>query len=315
LSKIKDFWQQSIEKLDKSKAMFLFRKIGFPGLPGVPFYVVFRFFFRQLLREAIALRSAATAYSFFLALFPAMIFLFTLIPYIPVDNLQEEIIALMKQYMPGNAFQTIEVTLNDIILRKRGHLLSLGVIFSLYFASNGINTLLVAFNRNLKRPWWKKYSIAISLTFTISFLLIIAISLQIGGELFISYFKDSMIFGGSWVLHAIWFFKLITTLLLSIAAISILYYYATVKEERFRFFSPGAYVATILVVLVSYGFGYYVENFAQYNRLYGSIGAIIVLLIWLYLSAMSLISGYEFNQSVIKAKARQKYFDPGKKDN
>ena len=91
---------------------------------------------------------------------------------------------------------------------------------------------------------------------------------------------------------------------MSITAISILYYFATIKEERFRYFSPGAYLATILVVLVSYGFGYYVENFAQYNRLYGSIGAIIVLLVWLYLSALSLITGYEFNQSIVKAKAQ-----------
>ena len=210
----------------------------------------------------------------------------------------------MKQYMPANVFETIEETLSDIILKKRGSLLSLGFVLSIYFASNGINTLLVAFNRLLKRAWWKKYMISISLTFVISFMMLLAMMFQIGGELFISYFRDSMLFSGSWVIHAIWIFKLLVTLVMSITAISILYYFATIKEERFRYFSPGAYLATILVVLVSYGFGYYVENFAQYNRLYGSIGAIIVLLVWLYLSALSLITGYEFNQSIVKAKAQ-----------
>ena len=278
--------------------------ISFPGFAGVPLYGVIRFFYTQLMRESIALRSGATAYSFFLSLFPALIFLFTLIPYFPIENLYQEIVFLMNEYMPANVFQTIETTLSDIILKKRGSLLSLGFILSIYFASNGINTLLVAFNRKLKRPWWKKYLIAVSLTFAISFMILIAMSFQIGGEVFISYFKDSMIFQGNWVVYFIWTFKLLITLFMSITAISLLYFFATVKEERFRFFSHGAYLATILVVLVSYGFGYYVENFAQYNRLYGSIGAIIVLLVWLYLSALSLITGYEFNQSIVKAKAQ-----------
>ncbi len=292
------------EKMKQKKVVVYLLNISFPGFAGVSLYGVIRFFYTRLMNESIALRSAATAYSFFLSLFPGLIFLFTLIPYIPIENLHQEIINLMNQYMPANVFDTIETTINDIILKKRGRLLSLGIVLSIYFASNGINTLLVAFNRRLMRAWWKKYMISILLTFAISFMMLIAISFQISGELFISHFRDSMLFGGSWVIHGIWFFKLLITLFMSITAISLLYYSASIREERFRFFSPGAYLATILVVLVSYGFGYYVENFAQYNRLYGSIGAIIVLLIWLYLSALSLITGYEFNQSIMKAKAQ-----------
>ncbi|MFC2114060.1 YihY/virulence factor BrkB family protein, partial [Bacteroidota bacterium] len=148
----------------KIKIFAFLLNVSFPGLGGVPIAQVIRFFYTQLIREAISIRSSASAYSFFLALFPALIFIFTLIPYIPVENLRDEVLNMMKSYMPSNVFETIEITLTDILDNRRGNLLSVGFILTLYFASNGINRLLVAFNRQLKRSWWKKYLISIALT-------------------------------------------------------------------------------------------------------------------------------------------------------
>lgn len=289
--------------LRKRRFLSFLRRFTLPGFGGVPISEVVKFFWQHLKSEAIVLRSSATAYSFFLALFPGLIFLFTLIPYIPIQGLHKEVLQMMHDYMPSDVYSTVESTISDILLTKRGNLLSLVFILSIYFSANGVNTLLVACNRTLNRVWWKKFLIALVLTFILVLMILLAMSIQVGGEIIISYFKDSFFFGGSWIIKFIWFFKLLTTLLLSISAISIIFFYASPKGERFKFFSPGAFIATILIVLVSYGFGYYVDNFANYNRLYGSLGAIIILLVWLYLSAISLITGYEFDHSIFKARA------------
>jgi len=200
------------------------RRLTFPGFGGVPITEVIKFFYSQLISEAIVLRSSATAYSFILALFPGLIVLFSLIPYFPIASMHEEVLAMMEQIMPSSAFQTIESTLRDILVNKRANLLSFGFLLTIYFSSNGINTLLTAFNRYLKRAWWKKYLLSFSLTLILALLIIIAVVIQVGGEYFMGYFRNSFFFSGGWIIKAIWFFKMLITLLLSITAIDILFF-------------------------------------------------------------------------------------------
>jgi membrane protein len=281
------------------------KKITLPGLGGVSLWEVSWFLYQKMINEAITIRAAAIAYNFFIALFPALIFIFTLIPYIPIPDLSQQVIQFMRELLPSSAFETIESTVRDILLTKRGGLLSLGLITALYFASNGTKALLVAFHPTNRIRFWKRVIIANFLTLLLSILVILALVIIIGGSIMLNYLNNINFFESAWVMILIAGFRYITIIVLAITIISILYYAGAKKGERFRLYSPGAFLSTLFIALTSYGFGYYVEHFGRYNRFYGSLGTIIVLLIWLYMNSMVLLAGFDFNQSVMKLKQRK----------
>jgi len=281
------------------------KRITLPGLGGVPLWDVLLFLYAKMINEAITVRAAAIAYNFFIALFPCLIFLFTLIPYIHIKDLQTQILQFMGDFLPASAFATIESTLRDILLHRRGGLLSFGLITALYFASNGIKSMLYAFHPTNKVRYWKRIIIANFLTLLLSILVILALVIIIGGSFLLSYLNKINFFESVWVMILIAGFRYITIIALAITIISILYYAGAKKGERFRMYSPGAFLSTFFIALTSYGFGYYVEHFGRYNRFYGSLGTIIILLIWFYMNSLVLLAGFDFNQSVMKLKQRK----------
>lgn len=278
------------------------KRITLPGLGGVPLWDVSFFLYQKMINEAITVRAAAIAYNFFIALFPALIFLFTLIPYIPIKDLQTQILEFLSEFLPKSAFETIEATIRDVLLNRRGGLLSFGLITALYFASNGTKSLLYAFNPTNRVKFWKRVILANFLTLFLAVLVILALIIIIGGSFLLNYLNKINFFESEWVLILIAGFRYITTIALAITIISILYYAGAKKGERFRFYSPGAFLSTFFIGLTSYGFGFYVEHFGQYNRFYGSLGTIIVLLIWFYMNSLVLLAGFDFNQSVMKLR-------------
>ncbi|HPD64557.1 MAG TPA: YihY/virulence factor BrkB family protein [Bacteroidia bacterium] len=299
---LKNIIDQQYQALRQTKFAAFLRKIPFPLSGKVPMTEVIKIFYQKMVKESISQRAYAIAFSFFLALFPGLIFVFSLIPYFPVPDLADEIKQMLHEFLPESAFEMLWDTIEDIILVRRGKLLSLGVVLAIYFSSNGINTLLLALKKDLPRHWMMRYVVAFFLTIILVLMILISLCVQITGEIIISYFSDSFFFSGTSLIPLVWGLKLFVTLFTAIFSISLLYFYGTHKSERFRFFSPGAFLSTIMIGVISYGFGFYVENFNSYNKFYGSLGAIIVLMMWLYFSALSLISGYELNQSVYKAK-------------
>jgi membrane protein len=282
------------------------KKITLPGLGGVPLWEVLWFLYQKMITEAITVRAAAIAYSFFISLFPTLIFIFTLIPYIPVKHLQTQILQFMSEFLPTSAFETIEATLKDILLHRRGGLLSFGFISALYFASNGTKALLQAFHPFAKIRYWKRIVVANFLTLLIAFLVILALIITVGGSYMLSYLYHINFFKHDWVFYLKVGFRYVTIIALAITAISVLYYAGAAKGERFRLYSPGAFLATFFIALTSWGFGFYVEHFGRYNRVYGSLGTIIILLIWFYMNSMVLLAGFDFNQSVMKLRNRNK---------
>lgn len=286
------------------------KRIEVPGFGGVPIFYVLSFFIRGLLNENITTRASAIAYNFFLALFPALIFLFTLIPYMPIDELHGEIIELFEQFLPENAFLTIVGVLEDILETRRGGLLSIGFIFTLFFATNGLYSLMEAFNQHDPRSFWKKRLIALGLTVAFSFLLIVMLSLLIGGRIFINTY-----FGLDDSFLRIFFevLRWLISLLIILSGIMMLYYYASYPRRPFRLFLPGGLLAAVLAIMASLLFTFYVENYAQYNYFYGSIGTIIILMLWFYFISTILIIGYELNHSILLARdslMQDNYLDP-----
>ena len=276
------------------------KNISFPGFNKYPIYEIGRFFFRGIQKGQIGQRAASVAYSTFLSIFPGIIFLFTLIPYIPIRNFQAELLEIIARFMPENAFLSVEDTITDIITKPRGSLLSLTFFFTLFFASNGVLSLIRAFNTSYHsieyRKWWTRRLIAIALVFIQFVLITVAIALlTITENLYDKYFDAYKIL---WYIFV--FLRIIIILALFFFSVSFVYYLAPARRGRFRFFTTGASLATFLIVIASYGFSFFVNNFGQYNKLYGSIGTVMVVLIWIYIMSFALIIGFELNASIVE---------------
>ena len=281
------------------------RQITLPGFDGMPLYDVGVFFWRSIVEGAITTRASAIAFSFFMALFPAIIFLFTLIPYIPIENFQIELFTLIQDLVPANVFLAIEETVQDIITQPRGDLLSIGFFIALIFSTNGLASMMSAFDASLhsfeRRTWIGQRLIAIFLLGIILLLLTITIALLAGGQYLINYaieegfLKDNftyyLLLAGKWgLIVALFFF-----------GNSFFYYLAPAKKTKWRFISAGSTLSTVLSIFAIIGFTYYINNFGQYNKLYGSIGTLLVVLFFLYILSVILLIGFELNASINEA--------------
>ncbi|HOP04045.1 MAG TPA: YihY/virulence factor BrkB family protein [Tenuifilaceae bacterium] len=282
------------------------KRIAIPGFDGVPIYYVVSFFVKGMIRGSVTTRASAVAFSFFVALFPTIIFLFTLLPFIPIENFQEQLLNLVKGLIPGNAFDMIETTLVDVVTRKSGGLLSFGFFAALFFSHNGINSLIDAFNASYHtfetRSFFAQHLVAFLLTILLPLLVTIAIILLFFGKMALSLLVDYELIKMNFTYYIIVVSQWIVIVALFFFSISFLYYLAPAKRTKFRFISTGAIMATVFMLVSSLGFSYFVNNFGQYNTLYGSIGSLLALMIWIYFNAIGLIVGFDLNASIYRAR-------------
>ncbi len=279
--------------------------IIFPGTHQSTLYEVSIFFFRGLQKGAIGTRASSIAYNFFMALFPVIIFIFTLIPYIPIRDFPIELYLLIQSVLPDNAFLTVENTITDIITRPRGGLLSFGFLAAMIFSTNGITALMSAFDATnhtyIKRNWLNQRFISIILFFILSFLLTIAIGLITGGQWILNFLVKNDILKTNFTFYLLSVGKWIVIIALFFSAFSFLYYLAPAKRSRWKFISAGSVFATFLSILFAIGFSFYINHFGKYNKLYGSIGTFLVIMVWLYLNSYILLLGFELNASIRQA--------------
>jgi membrane protein len=300
------YLEKIIEWRAVKKILTISKRLVLPGFDGIPLFDVMVFFTSGLQKGALTLRASAVSFNFFLALFPAVLFFFTLIPYLPIPNFHDTLMETIKNLLPASAFETIRSTLDDILTRQRSGLLSIGFIMALYFSTNGTSSIMDAFKQTHyhveTRTYIKQKLIALLLVAVLSVLHITAVLLITLGTWVISYLENIDIIHGSWSINLIIFGKWIVITALISFGISFLYYFAPSYKKRFRFFSAGSSLATLMFILASIGFNYYVNNFARYNALYGSIGTLIVFLLWIYFINIVLLIGYELNVSIRTAK-------------
>lgn len=277
-----------------------------PGFGSLPLYTVASFFFQEIARETLLNKASSLAYNFLLAIFPGIIFLFTLIPYIPVENFQEQLLSFIALVLPINAYEIIQSTLEDIITKQNRGLLSFGFVAALIFSTNGVHSLMQAFNKSSlvieNRGWFKQRVIALFLTMMMLIALSIGmIILTISGHVFtfIRELLDLERGSGVNIITATRWFILIAVYFFTV---SFLYKFGPSASKKWKFFSPGATLATILAILTFWGFAYYINHFNTYNKLYGSIGTLIVIMIWLYLNSLILLIGFELNASIALSK-------------
>ncbi len=281
----------------------------------MPLYDVLVFFLRGLFKGVLTYRAAAIAYNFFLALVPLILFLFTLIPYVTTTNFQGEILELLDDVIPSNIYSMVESTLVEIISRPKSGLLSLGFMMAVYFATNGVDAILEGFNQSYHRiktwPWWKQKFYAFLLMTVISFLGFISMLFLTSGKLIITTLGKYDILEGSmtvFLLSIIQWLVIIGNLLLGV---SVLYYFGQRKDNKrnYRFFSAGSILSTGLFILGGLVLKSYFENFSNYNVLYGSIGSLIILLVWLFYNALIILIGFELNTSIRRSKEMAEAMD------
>ncbi|TWR28826.1 YihY/virulence factor BrkB family protein [Mucilaginibacter pallidiroseus] len=282
------------------------KTVYIPGFRPLPLYTVIVFFIEEIQKTSLTNRAASLAYNFMLALFPAIIFLFTLIAYIPVDHFQDDLLSIFEQVLPTNAYLAFRSTIDEIVKIQNGKLLSVGFITALYFATNGVSNLMQAFNKSSlileTRTWLKRRFIALILTVIISIALLIAIVIMVAGQAVIVFLKERLDSDAHFWFLLIAFSRWIIILLIFFVSICILYRYGPSNKQKWKFINPGSILATSLAILTSVGFTYYTNNFSSYNKVYGSIGTLIVVMIYLYLNSLILLIGFELNASVDLSK-------------
>ena len=282
------------------------------GFAGLSLYDVAIFFWKGLMEGAITTRASSLAFNFFLAFFPSIIVFFTLIPYIPIEGLQETLMELLAVVLPPSTNEITFTTLDDIINNPRGGLLSLGFILALYFSTNGINSLIEAFNSSYHireiRPLIQQRILSLGLTLLLSVMLIIAIGLIIFGTVVVNYLVENSIITSS-AADLIIYGKWIVMLSMLFFGISILFHLGPALKSKWKLFTPGSIFATIFIIITSIGFNYYINNFSQYNKIYGSIGTLMIILLWMYFNSIILLTGFELNASISNAKQRSENFE------
>ncbi len=302
-----------LNKITQSRLFVLIintsKKIILPGFEGVPLYDVILFFIKGLKNAALSNQSASLSFRFFLAIFPGLIFIITLIPYIPIDNFQDILLQLLKDLMPHSAYHATQDTFIDLIKNKQGGLLSFGFIFALYLATDGVYAMMRGFNDSVhiveKRPAYKIRLISIMLVGIMTLLLTFSTALIVLSGGVLGYLQQHGIINDGITLYALLIGKWLILLGLLFTAISFLYFWGPSGNVKYRFISAGSSLATIFIIIVSSGFAFYVNNFASYNKLYGSIGTIIVVMLFINFNVFVILLGYELNSSIYLAKQNQ----------
>ena len=290
------------------------KSVVLPGFAPLSLYFVVSFFAHEIQERTMLNKASALAFNFMLAFFPATIFLFTLIPYIHIKNFQANLLNLLSTILPYNAYMAFQATIEDIVKHHNGKLLSIGFLSALYFATNGVTNLMQAFNKSSlvseKRSWLKRRLIAIALTVVISIALLVAITIMTAGESVINFMKSHLDSKGHFWIYIIAFSRWIIVIAIFFVTISLLYRYGPANKQKWKFLNTGSFLATVLAVVTSLGFTYYINNFSSYNKIYGSIGTLIILMLWLYLNSLILLIGFELMASIDFSKRNIKVVKP-----
>ncbi len=279
------------------------REISPWGVEGMNLYDVLRFFVTGLINGSVSIRAAAISFRLLVAVFPVIILLLSILPYTPLRA--EDVIDVLRIFFPGETVTLFEQTVQDLLDKTQGTLLSITFILTLIYASSSINAILTGFNasyliENKGNTW---YSSLVSILLLVVLVLLLGFSvLLIGfsGQAISWLYSEGLLPGEIilWLNIVRW----LLSLLLVYFSVSILYHFGNPDTDKWRTLTPGASMATILIVIISIAFSWIITYLDSYNKLYGSIGTFLALLVWVNANSSVLLLGFEFNASVHKAR-------------
>ena len=308
--------EDKLEKIPIINILVRFgKKIKIPGLEGMSLYDVLEMYIIGIVEGALTTRAGGIAYSFFMAIFPFLLFVLTLIPYISIDGFQEGLMSLIAEVLPPKTFEASQLVIQDILVNQQAGLLSFGFLVSIFLMTNGVNAIFGGFEysyhvkemRNVVRA----YIISLGGSLVMAFFLVVTVALII----FYQIGLDKLIERG-WLEDDIFWLQIgkgFIFVSMVFTIVSMLYHYGTKSGKHSKFFSPGAIFTTILSIFTFYLFSIYVTEFSKYNELYGSIGTLLILMLFVWLNAIILLLGFELNASIYSLRRRNKTFATPKK--
>lgn len=301
-----------------NKLAVLLKNIKLPGFKGLSIYDLFEMYIMGVVQGALSTRASSIAFSLFMALFPLLIFMVTLVPflisYVNLENtnFDVEFLSFLESFLPkatGDYFEGIYQQIKD---QKRGGLLSSSFLLSIFLMANGVNAIFGGFETsyhvNLTRNFFKQYAYALMVGLILSILIILGFVVFIYFQFYVlGYLTDlatrtrGFVFEEGEVM-GVQIAKILFFMLLSYFTTAILYYFGTREGKQARFFSAGALMTALLFLLTSYLFGVYVEKFARYNELYGALGGLLILMVYIWLNSNILLLGFELNATLNQLK-------------
>ena len=292
----------------KDKTIAWLKGITFPGFHGRPFYDVLVYFINGFSKGYLTDRAAAVAFNVFLALFPAIMVLFTFIPYMPLEGVKEMIVDFIHKLVPTIANRVVG-TIDEIMSHQHNTLMSVGIIMAFYFASGAIRAFFRGFDMGVnhigKMNIIRMYGGGLLTTLILGVLLIASIAMIIVGNDVLPWFFNYIHFYNHFVITLIDIGRWLLTVFVLLVAIAVLYYFGNpYKERKFRLFTPGTIMFTLLFIIGTIGFNYYIVNFSNYNALYGSIGGLIIFMMWMYVNCIIILVGYELDASIFLAETQ-----------
>ena len=285
----------------------LLDSIKLPGFNGFSLYDLIEMYFLGIIKGALTARAGSISFSFFMAIFPFLLFILNLIPFIPIDNFDSILLNFIEILVPSNSEDFFSEIFLDIQNKPRGGLLSSVFLLSVILTANGVSAVFASFEESyhieLSRNFFKQYLYSMGVAILLAFTLLIAVIVAVYFEIYIfSNIKELLQDTLDWIRLGQSLFYII----LIYFSVSILYYFGTIEGRKSSFFSPGAVMTTILIMITTWVFGIYIENFSTYNQLYGSIGALLIFMLYIWLNSNVLLLGFELNATLMSLKNKSK---------
>lgn len=284
----------------------LSKKIKLPGLGEFSLYHLLEIYGTGIIKGSFSPRASSIAYSFFLALFPFLLLLLNLIPYIPIEGFQTRFLIFVEALLPPQTTQFFYPVIADIAVNPRGGLLSFVFFLALFLSTNGVNAIFSAFEYSFhvknNRGFLKQYLVALGVAILLALLLLTLVGVILYGEYVIRDLKSRAYIENDvfWIL----FYQFLIFVVMIYTIIATLYYFGTKEGKISKFFSIGALITTVLFLLTTYLFGVYINNFSNYNELYGSIGALLILMLYIWINSNLLLLGFELNVSIQRLREK-----------
>ena len=268
-------------------------------LYGFSLFELLSLYSTGILKGSITTRAGSISFSFFMAFFPFLLFVLNLIPFIPIENFDQIFLNLLESLIPKESSVFFHDIFVDINSNKRSGLLSTTLFFSIILIGNGVNSVFEGFSDSyhieFSRNFIKQYLYAIMVGFILVIVVLFATIFSIVFDFLIT--KDISI-----ISYLFLFLKYVFLMMVALIAFSSLYFFGTIQGRNLRFISPGSFMTTFLLLVSTYFFGLYIDNFANYNELYGSIGALIIMMLYIWINSISLLLGFELNVVIYKLK-------------
>ncbi|NSL87795.1 YihY/virulence factor BrkB family protein [Chitinophaga sp. Mgbs1] len=284
--------------VNRSKTLIL------PGFEGLPLYDVLKYFGQETKSRGLGDRARAISFNFLLAIPPFFIFLFTLVPYVPVKNIEPTLYDLAQDLTPNyNTYMIVREMIHDFLYTHRNGLLSVAFLMGFFYSSNGVMGILRSFSKIenagfRKRKWWQNRLIALQLTAILVLLLLITVALIIAQGATLRWLFNVTGIKSEWLRNVIDIARWALIVMLFYSINAVLYRIGAATTKKWKFITAGAAVATTCMILVTIGFSWFVNNFGNYNKIYGSIGTILILMLWIFFNSFILLVGFELNASI-----------------